>query len=217
MAVRRGLCARLLMLLAGGVIGSAVWAQDLGVTVSAILTIDSERVFNTTIAGRRIAADLEDRLNALAQENRRIEAELVAEELDLTERRVTMDTDEFRALADAFDEKVQRIRAEQDAKQRVLERIGDTGRQSFIEAIGPILSRIGRERGAVVILERRDVLLSSDNIDITDEAITRINEALGAGGQPGDDLSGDVQPEDSLGPEPDSEQPLDPEATPASE
>ena len=198
---------RLLMIFAGGLIGSAAWAQDLGVTVSAILTIDSERVFSTTIAGRKITADLEEKLTALGTENRRIEAELVAEELDLTERRATMDPDEFRALADAFDEKVQRIRAEQDAKQRVLERLRDTDRQSFIDAIGPVLSRIGRERGAVVILERRNVLLSADNIDITDEAIARINAALDSAEQRGDPTTKEDAPD----------QPVDPEATPNSE
>ena len=171
---------RLMMTFASGVIGSAVLAQDLGVPVSAILTIDSERVFNFTIAGRQISKDLEARLAALGSENRRIEAELVAEELDLTERRATMDPIEFRVLADAFDEKVQRIRAEQDAKQRALQRLRDADRQSFIDTIAPILSGIGRERGAVVILERRNVLLSADNIDITEEAILRINAALGA-------------------------------------
>ncbi len=169
-----------LMMLAFGCVGSAVLAQDLGPAASAILTVDSERVFSTTIAGRQITKDLEARLDKLVSENRRIEAELVAEELDLTERRSTMDQVEFRLLADAFDEKVQRIRAEQDAKQRSLQRDREADRQVFIDMIAPILSAIGSERGAVVILERRNVLLSADNIDITEEAILRINATLSA-------------------------------------
>ncbi|MGR3342431.1 MAG: OmpH family outer membrane protein [Paracoccaceae bacterium] len=167
-------------MLACGCIGTAVLAQDLGVTVSAILTVDSERVFNTTLAGRQITRDLEARLDRLVSENRRIEAELVAEELDLTERRSAMDQVAFRVLADAFDEKVQTIRAEQDAKQRSLQRAREADRQLFIDTIAPILSAIGRARGAVVILDRRNVLLSADNIDITEEAILRINATLGA-------------------------------------
>ncbi|MFV2001481.1 MAG: OmpH family outer membrane protein [Paracoccaceae bacterium] len=153
-------------------------AQQAVVTQSPILTVDSERVFATTIAGRQITEDLEVRLEALVRENRQIEAELVAEELDLTEKRKTMDPAAFRVLADAFDIKVQGIRARQDAKQRELQRLRDAERQSFIDQIAPILSGIGRERGAVVILERRNVLLSADNIDITEEAIARINLAL---------------------------------------
>lgn len=181
----RTLLLRLVLGIACGVTAAAAQAQDLGVTVSAILTIDSERVFNTTIAGRRVTEDLEARLAALVSENRRIEVELVAEELELTEQRASMDAIEFRTLADAFDEKVQRIRAEQDAKQRALQRARDEDRLAFVDSIAPILSRIGRERGAVVILERRNVLLSADNIDITEEAIARINAAFEDGDDTG--------------------------------
>ncbi len=41
----------------------------------------------------------------------------------------------------------------------------------------PVLSDLVRERGAVVVLDRRDVFLSADAIDITDEAIARLNTA----------------------------------------
>ncbi len=187
--------------------GTAVLAQDLGVTVSAILTVDSERVFATTIAGRQITRALEARLDKLVSENRRIEAELVAEELDLTERRSTMDQVEFRVLADAFDEKVQTIRTEQDAKQRSLQRAREADRQLFIDTIAPILSAIGRERGAVVILERRNVLLSADNIDITEEAILRINATLGAENPPDGGATDATTPDEAS----------DQEATPTSE
>ena len=195
----RTIFTRLMTILAIGCIGSAVLAQDFGVPVSAILTVDSERLFNTTIAGRQITNDLEARFATLVSENRRIEAELVAEELDLTEKRASMDPIEFRILADAFDKKVQRIRAEQDAKQRVLQRARDADRRSFIDAIAPILSGIGRERGAVVILERRNVLLSADNIDITEEAIRRINAALGAENPPDDGATGENTPDQTPG------------------
>jgi hypothetical protein len=88
---------------------------------------------------------------------------------------------EFRALADAFDEKVQRIRTEQDAKARELQELREQQRQTFLRRISPILAEIVRERGALAVLGRRTVLLSADSIDITDEAISRINAALDGG------------------------------------
>ena len=53
-------------------------------------------------------------------ENRRIEAELTAEERTLTEIRDDLSPVQFRARAAAFDEKVQRLRREQDEKARAL-------------------------------------------------------------------------------------------------
>ena len=167
-----------LMLLLAGAGSGALRAQELGVTQAPVVVLDTEQVFSATLIGRAIAKDLEEQVRALAAENKRIAAELEAEELALTEQRPTLPPAEFRALADAFDQKVQRIRAEQDGKQRALQRRREAERQSFLDDIAPILSQIAVEHGAVVILERRSVLLSASSIDITEEAIRRINAAL---------------------------------------
>lgn len=152
-----------------------------GVTVGAVLTIDPERLFSDTQFGQRVQADLEARAAELSAENRRIETELVAEERDLTERRAGMPVNEFRELADAFDEKVQRIREEQDAKSREVLRLSDTGRQNFLSQVAPVLSQLLLERGGSVMIDRRNVFLSLDLADVTDAAIQRINEVLGDG------------------------------------
>ena len=178
----------------GFVSPSVAQAQSLGVTLSPVVVIDTEKVFSATVLGRDIATRLEDRVKALAAENKRIASDLEAEERDLTEKRKTMSPEAFRPLADAFDEKVQGIRAKQDAKQRELQALRDAERQSFIEDIGPILSRVAADRGAVVVLDLRNVLLSAGTIDITDEAIRRINAATshrpGTGGTSGGSADG---------------------------
>ncbi|MDF0594875.1 OmpH family outer membrane protein [Psychromarinibacter halotolerans] len=143
-----------------------------------ILTLDQERLYGESRAAARIIDEIETRASELAAENRQIEAELSAEELELTERRETMPPDEFRPLADAFDEKVQRIRAEQDGKERDLQTMRDEERQLFLRRITPILAELARERGALMILDRRTVLLSAETVDITEDAITRIDDVL---------------------------------------
>jgi Skp family chaperone for outer membrane proteins len=155
-------------------------AQDTITVPSPILTIDQERLFTETQLGRRSSDEIAAAAEALADENRRIEEELRAEEISLTERREMMSAEEFSALADAFDQKVQAVRTEQDAKARALAEREAEARQSFFVEVGEILSEIVREEGAVVILDRRDVFLSADRIDITDEAISRINAAAEA-------------------------------------
>jgi Skp family chaperone for outer membrane proteins len=152
-----------------------VSAQDLLTVPPPVLTLDQERLFNGSRIAEQVSAEVESRSTALAAENRTIEAELVAEELELTRRRPNLPPTEFRALADAFDEKVQRIRAEQDAKTRELQRMRDQERQNFIRTVSPVLAGIVRERGALLVLDRRSVILSADSIDITEEAIERIN------------------------------------------
>lgn len=160
----------------------AGWAQQIGLPKAAILTIEADRLFSQSAFGTRIANEIEAESAVLAAENRKIQAELAAEEKDLTARRPDMEPDAFRALADAFDEKVQTIRHTQDAKARALAQKADKARVEFLRAARPVLEALMRDSGAGVILERGSVFLSANATDITDLAITRVDAAIGDGG-----------------------------------
>ncbi|MCF6232060.1 MAG: OmpH family outer membrane protein [Rhodobacteraceae bacterium] len=161
--------------------GHSLQAQQLGLPQYAILTVSTDRMFAGSAFGQRVAREIEAHSAVLAAENRRIEAELTQEELELTEQRPKMDAQVFRALADAFDQKVQLNRAAQDAKARELNQIGDTARAEFLGVARPILETLMREAGAGVILERANVFLSANATDITDLAIARIDAVIGDG------------------------------------
>lgn len=152
---------------------AAAPAQE--VLPSPILIIDQDRLFAETQLGSETLAELERAAQELAAENNQIETSLIEEERALTEQRATLPADEFRSLANAFDQKVQKLRAEQDEKARILTRAGDEARGTFFNEVAVMISEIVREKGALVVIDRRDVFLSADRIDITDEAIERIN------------------------------------------
>jgi Skp family chaperone for outer membrane proteins len=148
---------------------------------SPILTVSSERLFSDSEFGRRVLRELEAESAVLAAENRRIEAELVAEELDLTTRRQTTSPGAFRVLAETFDAKVQGIRVAQENKVRAINERREASQVMFLQAAEPVLVHLMKETGAAVIIERSSVLLSADSTDITKIAIDRIDATLGAG------------------------------------
>lgn len=163
------------------VLGTEARAQSLGTVISPILTIDSERLFTESAFGKRIASEIEADLAELAAENRNIEAELTAEEKSLTEQRPGMTPQDFRAVADAFDERVQVIRREQLNKELGITKQRDQARISFLTAAQPILGDLMRDSQAGVILELQSIFISANSIDITDKAIERLNNSLGDG------------------------------------
>ncbi|WP_254428761.1 MULTISPECIES: OmpH family outer membrane protein [unclassified Ruegeria] len=156
-------------------------AQQLGVPQTAVLTISSERLFADSEFGQRVLREIEAEGTLLAEENERIVAELSREEKDLTEQRAELPPEEFRPLAEAFDEKVQSHRDGQRAKLDALARRSEEAQQMFFELIQPVLIDLLRESGATVIIERSSVFLSSDRTDVTESAIARINVVIGDG------------------------------------
>lgn len=171
---------------------------------SPILTLDQDRLFKASAWGKRAAARIADASAKLAAENRELEAQLVAEERDLTEARPTMAPEAFRKAADDFDARVVDLRRTQDAKGRAIARITDAERQKFYAAALPVMGDLLRRKGAVVVLDSRAIFVSAESIDVTDEMIGAIDAALGAG----EDVP-DPAPDDG------AEPPAAPDAAPA--
>ncbi|MFZ5709491.1 MAG: OmpH family outer membrane protein [Pseudomonadota bacterium] len=163
---------------------AAAPAESRPAAASPVLTLDQERLFAESAWGRRVQADIEKASLALIAENRRIEADLTAEEKSLTARRATLAPEAFRAEADAFDARVVAIRNERDAKARDLNRLRDAERKNFFAASIPIMGQMMQDRGAVAILDVRAIFLSVSAIDVTDQMIRRIDEVVGAGSPP---------------------------------
>lgn len=181
---------RVFGLLAALVVASSVYAQDAAETEapqtvvviqSALLTVDTDRLFTNSMYGQRIQAEFQQDRLALIAENREIEAQLTEEESDLTNQRPNLSREEFAALAEAFDAKTQRIRTEQAAKDTEIRARPDRARQEFLRIVQDVLVEIMRERRALAILSSDSVLLVADTINITDEAIARIDGLIGDG------------------------------------
>lgn len=156
-------------------------AQDVGIAQSEVLVIDPERLFEETEFGQRMAAEHQAAREALAARNRKLEAELEAEEQRLTDIRPETSAEAFREMADAFDARVQEIRRDSERRVRDLERDRERMPIVFLRTVEPVILEVMQEAGGVAILDARTVLFRSDAIDITEMTAERIDAAIGAG------------------------------------
>ncbi|OYU40285.1 MAG: hypothetical protein CFE33_07020 [Pseudorhodobacter sp. PARRP1] len=175
--------AGLIMALLLAVCPQGMAAQSV-VQKSAIVTLDQDQLYLGTKYGRALQAKFEAESSALLAENRKIDSALETEERELTNRRATMTAQDFRPLADAFDKKANELRKAQEVKSTELSKTRDADRQSFFQAVAPILGDYMVERGAVAILDKSAIVVSLGSIDITKDVIARIDSRLGDGSTP---------------------------------
>ncbi|UZD91940.1 OmpH family outer membrane protein [Cognatishimia activa] len=162
-------------------------AQSRSLPASSVLIIDSERLFLESDFGKRVVAEQQAETALLAAEYRRIEAELSQEELALTQKRPDMTPEDFRKVADAFDERVETIRTTQERREVELAAWGEQERQRFIQLLRPVFETVLSERGAVVVMEKRTVFASSSALDVTQIVLEQANLMLGDGAQQTED------------------------------
>ena len=171
----------LAVVLLTGVTPGAAAAQDVGVVQSEILVLDPDRLFTETLFGKRLNAEYLVKREALIARNRKLEGELEAEEQALTDMRAEKSPEEFKMLADAFDAKVQDIRRDSDRAVRDLELGRERAPVIFMRAVEPVLGQLMQDAGGSVVLDLRSVLLRTNVIDITELAISRIDQQVGEG------------------------------------
>ena len=167
-----------------GLMAAPGLAQEVSQPRSAILTIDQDALFNRTMFGKAMIAAAEQEAAAIKEESRGIDAALEAEERSLTDRREGMPLEEFRALADAFDNKVEALRTAQDAKSAAFIAKRENAQQQFFQTVAPMIGDYMVEQGASAIVSQAAIVVSLGAIDITDEVIARIDEKLGDGSIP---------------------------------
>ncbi len=181
--------ALLTILLAGALCGAPVaipaQAPDLtGVSPVPYRVLDQDRLFRDSRLGQQILAGIRTAEQALEAENQQVADQLAAEERALTEARASLSPEEFRARADAFDVRVESIRAERAQISQQLTRQSEAEAQRFFDAALPVLVQLMSDEGILALLKPDTLVLGSDWLDITDAAIARLDAATTAPADP---------------------------------
>lgn len=145
---------------------------------SNIATLDRAQLYRLSDFGRQQLVEINKLSDALRTENSEVSAELEKEEEALTETRKTATQEEFSKLASDFDAKVKQTRALQAQKSRQLVERAQAAEQKFWSEAEPILRELMADFGIIFILDRSTVIVATQDGDLTQDALIRINAAL---------------------------------------
>ena len=145
---------------------------------SELFTVDMTKLLRSSEFGKNIIAANNIARKKLQSENEELEKKLLLEEKELSELRKTLSVEEFRPKALEFDKRVSTIRAEQGKKEEILNKKVRKEETDFFKRIYPLLYEILIERGGLILVDQRNIILWDNSVDITDDAIRAINQAL---------------------------------------
>ena len=154
-------------------------AQPLnGKDKSIIFTVDMNKLLKLSSIGKDIVYRNNLARLSLQKENDALEAELLLEEKALSDLRKELSANDFRAKAIEFDKKVIIIRSEQSKKEDILVDNIRKEEAEFYKKIYPLLYELLSDRGGLVLMDQRNVVLWDSSVDITEDAIVVINKVL---------------------------------------
>ncbi len=140
--------------------------------------MDIEKIFSNSKAGQSLIGQIKTRAEALQATRDKAQKELEGDAKKIDEQKTLLAQEALRAKAD--DLRLKEIAKNQELQQelRKLEASQLTARNEILKALQPILKDVMAEKKASMIMEKRAVLISSPDIDVTDIVVKRLDGVL---------------------------------------
>ena len=145
---------------------------------TSIGIIDINRVLTESKAAKDAAKQIE-KIQKKSEEDSKKEDELIIQEREkLIEQQSVMAPEAFEVKVADFEKKVQTYQIERQEKLRKLDQMVQAARANILDEVKPIINDYANELGITVILEKNAVVMSADDMDMTDQVIEILNKSL---------------------------------------
>ena len=151
-------------------------AQDSDALVIAI--IDMQRILREAIAVQAMQQEIEQRRSRYQTELQKKEEEIRNTDQELLRQRSVLTADVYAKKRQDLERQVAGMQREIQAQRRGLDEIFGQGMNQVRRELVEVVKEIATERGADLVLAKANVVLVRPDLEITDEALERLNVRL---------------------------------------
>tara|TARA_X000000368_G_scaffold337141_1_gene274911 strand:+ start:220 stop:759 length:540 start_codon:yes stop_codon:yes gene_type:complete len=145
---------------------------------TSIGIIDINKVLTESKAAIDATKQIE-KIQKKSEEESKSEDELIINERErLIEQQSVMAPEAFEVKVADFEKKVQTYQVERQEKLRKLDQMVQMARAKILDEVKPIINEYAKEVGITVILEKNAVVMSADEMDMTEQVIKILNKKL---------------------------------------
>ena len=166
----------IIIILFFGIFPNFIYADQYPNTSIGIL--DLNRVLTESKAALDAAKQIESMQKKVENESKKKDESIINEREKLIEQQSVMAPEAFEVKVNEFDKKVQEYQLERQEEIRKLDKMVQSARSKILDQIKPIITDYSNELGITVMLEKNSVILSADEMDMTNEVIKRLNKEL---------------------------------------
>ena len=143
-----------------------------------IVYIDVKYILNLSKAGKGAQDFLAKTFKANQKKFMDLEKKLKKEETDLLSKKAEMNKEEYIKKTDELRKKVIDYQSQRRASLDKLAKQRADARTKLFEKINPILTKYVEENNISLVIDKKDVVSSSTDFDITNIIVERLNKEL---------------------------------------
>jgi outer membrane protein len=176
-------CARIaLFLLLCGLMAPAGWAQSPGEPAAgqhlSVMVVDIQALLQNAKAAKMVRSQIEAKRAEYTKEIAHEEEGLRQERDKLQRQQGSLSAETLNAKGRAFQQKVNELDREVQAKRAALEKSNGDALQKLQQAMLKIIADIAKQRKANLVLQRTELVLFDRAFDVTDEVLQKLDEEM---------------------------------------
>tara|TARA_B100000674_G_C37418910_1_gene724087 strand:- start:97 stop:522 length:426 start_codon:yes stop_codon:yes gene_type:complete len=135
-------------------------------------------VLNESVAGKKAQEDLKKQYNKGVKNLTAKEKKLQEEEKKLIQQKKIISADEYKKKVTELRNKVKNLQKE---KNQILEKVANQrakAKSELLKNLNPIIKEYMVEKQIRMVIDKKNLILGDENLDITKEIISRLNGKL---------------------------------------
>lgn len=146
--------------------------------VTMIAVVDVQGTLRNSDAAREIQSRINERRQAYQRQVTEEEKALRASEQDLQQQRATLAPEDYQQRLRAFRNRVTDVQKSVQERRRALDQAFTMAMNQVRDELVAVIAEIANKRGAQVVLFKEHIVIAEKSLDISDEALRRLNERL---------------------------------------
>ncbi len=165
-----GLAALLLVAVA---VASGARAQQINVAILGV-----QEIMRESAPAKGVLAEIQKREAALKAEVQQRENALLAADQELAQQRGTLSADELARKRGELAQQAAEVRKYAQNQQASIAELARNGEEQIRAALRTIVEKISKEKGIMLVLNKSQVVLYPNELDITAEAMQQLDATL---------------------------------------
>ena len=140
--------------------------------------LDFKYILNQSDAGKKAQTYLKKKLDSGIKALQKKEKAIQEEERKIIQQKKVISAEEYKKKVTELRNKVASLQKERDSLLTEVSKQRSKARSELLKNLNPIIKEYMKEKNIRMVLDKKNLLLAEDSLDITQEIVKRLNSKL---------------------------------------
>jgi len=140
--------------------------------------IDFQKILNESAAGKKAQDELKKRLNNSIKKLDTTQKNLQDQEKKIIQQKKIISAEEYKKKVDILRKDVSELRAKRSNALQIISKQRAKAKTEILKNLNPIIQKYMQEKQIRMVLNKKDIILADDKLDITKDVMDLLNKKI---------------------------------------